>query len=278
MWKRAVDLAKEEEASGGGSESYYKKLSLDELIAVGERLRATKSKEEQCSVLTEKCPTGEYWYDIILGHVNDKAFYPVKMRLEQLAKLSMDKRLKAGLDVGSGLGNTLRSIAPYFEKVVGVEKLPPLAELAKNDPSMPENAEIISADATKIPFADETFNITVSNGMTHYLKKNEIKQYIREVSRTLKNGGMYFEAFTVKNPNDLLPNTEVEYLTSAKALLVCLLDNVVSKVDDEGEDSSLSFPEIVEAFKENGVYLSEPHDIDESEGSIAVGFVKGKKL
>jgi ubiquinone/menaquinone biosynthesis C-methylase UbiE len=275
VWKRAVELARDEEISGAGKESYYTKIPLDDLIATGEKLRTAKSRDGQYNILAQKCPTGEYWYDIILGHVNDKAFAPVATCLAHLAESRPDKKIKAGLDVGSGLGNTLRAMAPHFEKVTGVEKLSSLTELVKKDSSIPKNAEVVCADATRLPFDGETFDVVSSNGLTHYLKKSEMKKYVREIGRILKDGGAYFEALTIKNPDSQLPVTEMEYLTSAKALLVCLIDNIVSKVDDN--DASWSFSEMVAEFGENRLYPSKPYNSGKDAGIVVISFAKDKK-
>lgn len=41
VWSRTVELAQSEETAGGGSESFYSHVPLNELITVGQRLRST---------------------------------------------------------------------------------------------------------------------------------------------------------------------------------------------------------------------------------------------
>lgn len=300
VWQNAISLAKEEEVQGGGSENYYTHISLAELIVTGKRLKAARLREKdwrpdaearqrQYSVLAKKSSTGEYWYDIILGHVNDKMFAPVKARLERLVELRAEKgRFKTGLDLGSGLGNTLRTVAPYFEKVIGVERLPQLVKLTKNEPSMPQNVEIVCANALDLKFSDESFDVVVSNGLTHYLPLRQVENYAHEVNKVLKDGGRYLEAYVVKKDNDRLPIIENEYLTSAKALLVCLIDAIVSKVDNKypylGYIEPWDFSEMINAFSRNGLALRRGIDSDrENDISIegcGVGvfeFIKDKK-
>ena len=298
-WKNAVDLAREEETFGGGTESYYTKIPLDELVMVGEKLRDAwikdkhifppGSKKEQYGVLAEKSSTGEYWYDIILGHVNDRAFIPVVTRLESLTESHKDKKkFESGLDVGSGLGNTLRVIAPYCEKVTGVEQLEPLVEKVKNDPRTPENVEIIQGDAKRLRFPDESFDVIVSNGLTHYFNYSEMQNYVREISRLLKDGGRYIEAYTIKEPDRRLPASELEYLTSAKALLVCLMDNIVSKVkvprENDPYDPPWNFSDMIKSFHHFDIYQmrsfsTEKEDkiSEQTNGAVAFEFYKNKK-
>ena len=275
VWNRTVELAREEEASGRGLDDYYGRIPLDNLIAVGERLRAAESREDQYKILAEKTATGEYWYDVVLGHVNDKMFAPIKMELESLAEDQPDKKFETGLDMGSGLGNTLRAVSPCFKKVTGVEKLPQLVEKVKSDSTMPENTEIVEADATKLPFANESFDVAISNGLCHYLGKREMEKYVCEIGRVLKDGGMYFESLITKDPNSDLPATETEYLTSAKARLVCLLDNIVSKVEEGGHTWNMA--DMVKAFRKIGIYSSSVEDYLETTGVIVAKFTKNKK-
>jgi ubiquinone/menaquinone biosynthesis C-methylase UbiE len=158
-----------------------------------------------------------------------------------------------------------------------------LVKLAKKDPSMPKNVEVKRADAIKLPFAAESFDVAVSNGLTHYLERGRMREYVEEVSRVLKDGGRYLEAFTEKEPDDLLPITDKEYLTSAKALLVCLIDNLVSKVDadsssvyknTEHDFQTWDFEDMNQVFFNNGVYLGNQ---EEKDGMLVVEFVRDKR-
>ena len=294
IWKDVVRLAREEESSGAVAEGYYAEIPLDELIALGEKLMAARAKDkenysgpffydnpkqEEYRVLTGKPSTGEYWYDIILGHVNDRAFAPVTTRLEDIIRLENNgKKFEAGLDVGSGLGNTLRQVAPYCEKVTGAERIDFLVKEARNNPAMPKNAKIIKADAKRLPFDAESFDLVVSNGMTHYMGAVEMQEYVREISGILKKGGRYFEVLVEEDPASHLALTETEYLSSAKALLVCLLDNVVSRVGDKGSEE-WDLGDMADAFSYYGVSYrpmseEEEDSITKKTGVIVVEFIK----
>lgn len=269
IWQKVVTLAVQEDKAKEGQESYYTPIPLGELISIGEKLKSANGREEQYEILAEKSSTGEYWYDIILGHVNDKTFIPVTERLQAITE---QQKMEAGLDIGTGLGNTLKAIAPYFNQVVGVDKLSPILKVAKRDDSIPTNAELIEGDATKLPFEDNRFDAAVSNGLTHYLSRDEMQKYVTEVSRVLRPAGMYLESLTVKQNDELLPVIEKEYLTSGKALLVCLADNIVSRNDDE--NASWSITEMIEEFRDNGLSFVEPDRHEFERGLVVISFVK----
>lgn len=258
-WSRTVALARSEEASGGGAESFYSHIPLEELITFGEHLRSVRSHTEHYGLLTERASTGERWYDLVLGHVNDKAFAPIAQHLDFLSK-TRGRKWECGLDVGSGTGNTLRAIAPNFQKVIGVDRLAFLLQQEQNEGTLPENVEVIAAGATRLPLAPDTIDIAVSNGLTRYLSKGEMQRYVEELARVLKRDGSYFESWVTKEKkDDPLSRVEQEYLTDAKALLVYLIDSPVSRPD---EALQWSARDMIDAFHSHGFAWSksEPND------------------
>lgn len=233
LWSQAVGLAQDEELSGSGAKSFYSNVPLVEIISIGQRLRSTKSRNEQYQILTERTSDGEQWYDIVLGHVNEKMFVPIEDRLRELSEAN-GRKWEEGLDVGTGTGDTLRSIAPYFNNVTGIDILKGVLPNTKD--TLPKNAQVVAGDVTRLPFKDNIFNIAVSNGLTHYLSRGELRDYIQELSRVLKPGGLFYASFVAQDEGEPLTNIEKEYLSSGKALLVCLLDNLVSQTKGEVSD------------------------------------------
>lgn len=258
IWSKTVELARKEETSGKGGESFYKNIPLEELITTGERLRLAKSKDEQYKILVERSSTGKRWYDIVLGHVNDKGFAPISQRLEYLVR-ERGRKWEKGLDVGTGTGSTISAISSCFERVAGVDNLESVLHRLKAENGFPANAEVVVGKAEKLPFDNNVFDIAVSNGLTYYLSRENLNHYINELARVLKPGGLYFESFVMKDENDLLPEIEKEYLTSAKALLVCLMDNLVSRPDQTQTNWNLQ--EMINVFRDCGFdyQVSEPN-------------------
>lgn len=273
VWGDIVARARAEEALSGGSESFYTHVPLDELIAVGERLRGTRLKEEQYKILSERCSTGERWYDIVLGHVNDKAFAPIADALRHHVE-ERGQQWENGLDIGSGTGNTLRAIAPYFKSVKGVDRIEAVLQKEQREDTLPKNVQIVAGEATELPFDNDIFDVAVSNGLTHYLSREDMQRYVDELARVIKPGGFYCEPFVVKETNSLLPGAEKEYLTSAKALLVYLIDNCISRGDQT--QSSWSLKEMVAAFQSHGFThtASSPNE----NGAWFIQFRKGSAL
>ncbi len=250
VWSRTVELAQAEEGSGRGTQSFYSHVPLNELIAVGQRLRSTRVRDEQYEILTERCSTDENWYDIVLGHVNKKGFAPITKALGKYTEGGRNK-LDRGLDVGTGTGNTIRVVAPFFRQVTGVDKLESVLHKMKDQGQLTQNADIVVGDATSLPVGEGLFDVAVSYGLSHYLSREEMQKYVGELARALKPQGLYFESWVTKEKeDDLLPMIEKEYLTSAKALLTCLIDNLVSRPDEM--QSQWSLREMVDTFQQQG--------------------------
>lgn len=248
VWAKTLELAKAEEANGNGQDNFYSHVPLDELIEVGQKLRSTSEKAKQYDILSGRSSNGQIWYDVILGHVNDKMFAPVENHLSHLYQ-QRGIKWENGLDVGSGTGNTLRAIAPYFERVFGVDKLKAVLQKAKDEDTLPENVEVVAGSATDLMFDKQTFDVAVSNGLTYYLEKDEMHRFVKEIARVLKPGGLYLESRILKDEDALLPGIEKEYLTSAKALLVCLIDNIITH---HPTATKLGFSEVLELFASEG--------------------------
>lgn len=95
------------------------------------------------------------------------------------------------LDVGCGIGIESVFLAKKGRKVWAVDKdLEPL-KIAK-EYSQKEKTKINfkKADATKLPFKDEKFDMVFSIAMLHFLPQKKFEKAISEQIRVLKKGGI----------------------------------------------------------------------------------------
>lgn len=105
------------------------------------------------------------------------------------------------LDVGCGRGVLTMAAAHRVSRgsVIGVDVWNRIALSGNRAKSVLENAriegvddrvEVREGDARALPFADETFDIVLSNFVVHELKNRaDREQMMREVSRVLRPGG-----------------------------------------------------------------------------------------
>ena len=220
LFEQVVERAQREEGTEKASVGYYGSVPFDEMVKVAESLRDAKSLEDKYKILSQTSSKGELWYDVVLGRVNDKA-------LEATERVIDGKKWKRGLDIGTGPGNSLLQLKKHADNVVGVDKKDFLLQTARTKAEL-KNAHMAVACATKLPFADRSFGIVISNGLTYYIPSRELAQYAQEVERVLQPGGSYYEAFTMLDEGEVLPRTEQEYLTSGKGVLACLMDRLVT--------------------------------------------------
>jgi ubiquinone/menaquinone biosynthesis C-methylase UbiE len=89
------------------------------------------------------------------------------------------------LDVGTGAGALALALAPLVGEVVGVDVEPEL--LARARERAPANASFEEANATALPFADASFDLTGSMRTLHHVHRPELA--LAELARVTRLGG-----------------------------------------------------------------------------------------
>ena len=95
------------------------------------------------------------------------------------------------LELGPGPGLTtdlLRSSAPHLTAI----ELDPVLAASLKSRMHDSNVEVLTGDATNVPFPDEQFSTVVSFTMLHHVPSQELQdRVLREVWRVLKPGGLF---------------------------------------------------------------------------------------
>ena len=92
------------------------------------------------------------------------------------------------LDVGCGNGTASIHLARTFElDVTGVDVDPDQVELARTTAADLAAASFVTADATRLPFADGAFDLVFSSKTTHHVP--DWRAALEEMTRVLKPGG-----------------------------------------------------------------------------------------
>ena len=91
------------------------------------------------------------------------------------------------LDIGSGVGLVDKVTAPYFNSLTGVDVEEGVVERAAiNNPGI----KYLIYDGKKLPFKDNSFNITFAINVMHHVPVDLWQNFCNEMHRVLKPGGI----------------------------------------------------------------------------------------
>ncbi|MES3037613.1 MAG: bifunctional 2-polyprenyl-6-hydroxyphenol methylase/3-demethylubiquinol 3-O-methyltransferase UbiG [Bdellovibrionota bacterium] len=102
------------------------------------------------------------------------------------------------LDVGCGAGFLSNHLAVRGFQVTGIDLSESSLTVAKNYDET-KSVEYINADAYALPFPDESFDVVTSTDFLEHV--SDPQQVVKEISRVLKPGGIFF--FHTFNKNRL---------------------------------------------------------------------------
>lgn len=116
--------------------------------------------------------------------------------IKLLFKSLPDKRIRIGLDIGSGRGNSLELFIDSETAWVAIDYS--LQMIRRCRPQFQE-VRFILGDAREMPFKSESFDLVLSVGVSEYLEDPD--QFLREIWKLLKPGS--FVILTLTPPNFL---------------------------------------------------------------------------
>jgi SAM-dependent methyltransferase len=120
--------------------------------------------------------------------VAEHAAQQIETVREQVRSFVMPTGDERALDAGTGAGTLALALAPLVREVVGVDIVPELLERARRD--APQNVSFVEGDATKLPFADESFDLSCSRRALHHIARPEMA--VAELVRVTAADGHVF--------------------------------------------------------------------------------------
>jgi SAM-dependent methyltransferase len=93
------------------------------------------------------------------------------------------------LDVGCGVGHTLRRIAPVVAFAVGADATFEMMQAGRDSVVTAPNAAFAQSDATALPFADASFDLATCRLAAHHF--TDVAAAFRDVRRVLRPGGRF---------------------------------------------------------------------------------------
>lgn len=109
--------------------------------------------------------------------------------LERLVAVAAPRTSERALDLGCGVGHTLRRIAPLVAFAVGADATFEMMQAGRTSVVSAPNAAFVQSDATALPFADATFDVATCRLAAHHF--TDAASSFREVARVLRPGGRF---------------------------------------------------------------------------------------
>ncbi len=163
--------------------------SIAFVSALKEKGKKRRSERINAFLADKKRALGYYNVLSSLYDVLNPYLYTSSMRNKITSLLSSDKKMRV-LDVGCGTGYTTRGILKLDNlcEVVGIDQNHrQLKKAAKNLFFEQTRASLSRGDVENLPFANETFDATVSVGAVEYFPDPAMA--LKEMARVTKEGG-----------------------------------------------------------------------------------------
>jgi SAM-dependent methyltransferase len=111
--------------------------------------------------------------------------------LDRIVALAAEHGGERVVDVGTGVGHTLRRVAPSFSSAIGVDATREMLEagIAVLGSARVTNALLVQADATALPIASESADVVTSRLAAHHFA--DAAGAFREIARILRPGGLF---------------------------------------------------------------------------------------
>lgn len=138
---------------------------------------------------------GHYWSQIPV-HIQE---HFLNRKLALLRELVQPLDGTVGLDLGCGVGRFAAELRRrYNANVIGVDPSRAAVREAREHDAA---GRFASADALRLPFADESFHYAYTINVLHHLKRGEQERALAELHRVIKPGGVLIvHEMNIRNP------------------------------------------------------------------------------
>jgi ubiquinone/menaquinone biosynthesis C-methylase UbiE len=230
LWNYVSDKVIEEDSLGIDQPSELKDISANDLIEFAQSVISAKP-EERYGLTAQTAPNGRLWFDVLYGFHSPSGDKAIESGIKrQLRDLDIDK-VQLAVDLGTGTGNTAAVVAPFAEKTVGIDKNSSLLSVAKEKHP---GINFVKASVTQLPFADNSVDVITSDGLKYALDAEATIGMFAEISRVLKQGGVYIDS-EWEDPSllDLRYHPELlkSFITWKAALQDMIADTISGKLE-----------------------------------------------
>lgn len=170
----------------------------------------------------------------VASKYSSSTFHTSAIRLQEVVDLARPKKGDLALDVATGTGNTAFALAPYVRRVVGVDLTREMLLEARRiaDERSIANTDWVIADAERLPFQDETFDLYAVRAAPHHF--HDVDAFLAEAYRVLRpdRDAVLVDCAPPLPARDLLH--EVEVRRDPSHVLSLTVDEWVAKLERIG--------------------------------------------
>lgn len=211
-------------------------VSVVEIATVISSLFQSNVKEAY-DVLARAGESGVPYYDIFIAPQHTKAHEALAQALE----LREPQRVRNGLDIATGTGNTAVVLAGVCDNIVAIDTHRGMLDRASEKlGKLKDDGKLKSFQVSQVDIANEAFSransgkfdLVVCNGIEPYLTFEQMTALNHNIFRLLKPGGRSYAYTTNWEPNS--PPTEYE--TSPKARFAALVSGMLMSLTGQLEN------------------------------------------
>jgi ubiquinone/menaquinone biosynthesis C-methylase UbiE len=116
------------------------------------------------------------------------AYYDERV-IEKMAEVSGIGESSEVADVGTGTGFVAAGLAPRVERVVGIDSVPAMLEVARENLRAlgASNVDLVVGEASRLPLEDGAVDAAFANMVLHHAEDPEAM--LREMARIVRPGG-----------------------------------------------------------------------------------------
>jgi ubiquinone/menaquinone biosynthesis C-methylase UbiE len=124
----------------------------------------------------------------VAANYTRSTFHASSERLQEVLDLAQPQPGDLALDVATGTGNTAFALAPFVQRVVGLDLTREMLDQARRIAAERDiaNAAWVIGDAGRLPFPSNTFDLYVVRAAPHHFR--DIDAFLSEALRVLKPG------------------------------------------------------------------------------------------
>jgi ubiquinone/menaquinone biosynthesis C-methylase UbiE len=151
----------------------------------------------------------DLWNKVYEGDVKNQAFNLfIKKQIDFFCS-KLDKKSKI-LDIGCGNGEKTNYIFNKGYSVTGIDSSTEAIEYARKNFS---SIKFVVGDVTKLLFEDSSFDAVISIAIYHCLLTKQRRDYIKQVKRVLKKGGLFYQLTLSSRDETKIGGEEIEERT-----------------------------------------------------------------